>query len=183
MARLRQRYANALLEISTEKETLEKDLEQIVLIRDLLSQKEVKAFLTHPHIPNQAKYQLFQKAFSDVISHHIMAFLYLCVRKNRELLIVPALNEYISKANSLLGRVEARIVSSKELSQKQIESVRNILTDKLNKQVEVEAGTDPDVIAGFYVLADGKIFDGTLKSQMNNLKERLKRGDFYVSKS
>jgi F-type H+-transporting ATPase subunit delta len=42
--------------------------------------------------------------------------------------------------------------------------------------VEVKASVDPDVIGGFYVLVDGHIFDGTVRTHLNNMKARLKRG-------
>ncbi|NLZ96006.1 MAG: F0F1 ATP synthase subunit delta, partial [Bacteroidales bacterium] len=87
MANLKERYANALLELSEEGGTLEKDLEQVVLVRDALEEANVQAFLLHPYIPDSAKHQLFQEAFLGKVTKHLMGFLYLLVRKNRESLI------------------------------------------------------------------------------------------------
>lgn len=183
MADLKERYSNALLELSEEGASLEKDLEQVVLVRDSLKEDEVQAFLTHPHIPDSAKHQLFQEAFSEGISKHLMGFLYLMVRKNRESLIVPSLTEYIKNANKRLGKIEAKVVSAKALTEKQIESIRLVLSKKTGMQVEIEATVDPDVIGGFYILVDGHIFDGTVRSKLNIMRERLKRGDRNVSQS
>ncbi len=176
MAKLKDRYANALLELSEENGTLEKDIEYAVLIRDTLNKSDVLNFLKHPHVPDSAKLELFHTAFSVKLPKHMMGFLYLMVRKNRESLIVPVLTEYIDRTNKRLGRIEAKVVSAKALTEKQIESIRKILVEKTNMQVEVKTKVDPSVIGGFYILIDGRIFDRTLRSELINLRERLKRG-------
>ena len=181
MAKLKDRYANALLEISEEAGTLEKDLEEVILVRDTLKSHDVQVFLVHPHVPDSTKNQLFQKVFSDKISKYLMGFLYLMVRKNRESLIIPTLTEYINCTNRKLGKIEAKVVSAKELTERQIESIRITLSNKLGMNVEIEAKVDPDVIGGFYVLIDGHIFDRTVRSQLNIMKQRLKRGSYYDS--
>ena len=181
MVGLRGRYANALLELSEEKGTLEKDLEQVILIRDTLDTSETQAFLIHPHIPDSAKHQLFDTAFPDTIHKHLKGFLYLMVRKNRETLIVPALTDFIEAANKRLGKIEAKVVSAKTLTDTQLENIRNILSRKIGMQVKIKATIDPDVIGGFYILVDGLIYDGTVRSKLNIMRERLKRGDINVS--
>lgn len=177
MVKLKNRYANALVELSDENDSLEKDLEQAVLVRDLLSTDDVQAFLGHPNIPDSAKYELFQHVFSEQLTAHFTGFLYLMVRKNRESLIVPALTEFIKRTNRLLGRIEAKIVSARMLTKEQAESIRTVLSKQLNMQVEVTTTVDPDIIGGFYVLVDGRIFDGTIRSELHNMRERLKRGN------
>lgn len=179
MAKLKDRYANALLELSEEKGTLERDLEEAILVRDTLRNTDVQAFLEHPHVPDTEKHQLFQNAFLKNVSNHLLGFLYLMVRKNREQLIIPALTEYIDRINRRLGKIEAKVVSAKALTDKQIESIRIILSKKLGMQVEIEAQVDPDVIGGFYVLVEGRIFDRTVRSDLNIMKQRLKRGSYY----
>lgn len=178
MAKLVDRYASALLEISEENGTLEKDLVQAVMVRDALNNPDTQSFLLHPHIPDSAKHQLFHTAFTDDLAKHLMGFLYLLVRKNRESLIVPALDEYIERTNRRLGRIEAKVVSAKPLTEKQIEAIRTVLAKKINLQFTIKATVDPDVIGRFYVLADGRIFDGTVRSNLNMMREHLKRGNF-----
>lgn len=178
MASLKERYANALLELSEESGTLEKDLEQVTLIHDALKEGEVQAFLMHPHILDSVKNQLFEKVFSESITKHLMGFLHLMVRKNRESLIIPVLAEYINCTNKRLGKIEAKVVSAKTLTEEQMKSIQVALSKKTGMQVKIEAKVDPSVIGGFYILVDGRIFDGTVRSKLNIMKESLKRGRY-----
>jgi F-type H+-transporting ATPase subunit delta len=43
-------------------------------------------------------------------------------------------------------------------------------------EIKIKTKVDPDVIGGFYILADGRIFDCTVRSELNKMRERLKRG-------
>ena len=178
MAKLKDRYANALFELSQEKGTLEEELEQAVFVKDALKGDDVRLFLNHPHIPNSEKEQVLKNVFSDKISKHLMGFLYLTVGKNREKLIIPVLEEYIYRINRYFGRIDAKIVSAKALTEKQIESIHKLLAKQTDMQIEIQAKVDPDVIGGFYVLVDGHIFDGTVRSKLKTMTEDLKRGSY-----
>lgn len=178
MAKLRERYANALLEISREKGSLEIDVEAAVLIRNTLDSAEVRGFIVHPHIPDSEKYKLFNTAFAGRLSWHMSGFLNLMVKKNRERLIVPSLTQFIEIANRQMGKVTAKVVSAAELTKEQARSIHTLLTKQTGMQIELTAAVDPDVIGGFYVLVDGQIFDGTVRTELKTMKERLKRGSY-----
>ncbi len=51
-----------------------------------------------------------------------------------------------------------------------------MLAKKTSLQVEIYASVDPELIGGFYVLIDGNIFDGTVRTELEKMKESLKRG-------
>lgn len=176
MAKLEDRYANALLELSEENGTLKEDLHQAVLVRDTLKNVDVHGFLLHPQIPDAAKEEFFRNVFAGKLSGHLLGFLYLMVRKNRESLILPVLAEYIDRVNRRLGKIEAKVVSAVELTEEQRESIRAVLAKKTGMQVELKAEVDPDVLGGFYILINGRIFDRTVRSDLLMMGERLKRG-------
>lgn len=175
MARLRDRYANALMDISIERGSLEEDLKQAVSICDAFKASDVQEYLIHPHIPNDTKKQFFQRVFHDNLSNNMMGFLHLMVNKNRESLIVISLEEYIKRANRKLGRIEARVVSATELSDTQLESIRKSLSKQTKMEVQINAEVDKDVIGGFYILVDGRIYDATVRNELNMIRKRLRK--------
>jgi F-type H+-transporting ATPase subunit delta len=178
MAKLKDRYANALIELSVENKSLEKDLELVVQVRDRLKEPDVQALINHPHVSKEDKFKIFDILLGENHSKHIRGLLHLVVDKGRESLIIPTLTEYVNRANRLLGRIEAELVSAKVLTEEEIESVRVLLSKKLGKEVKLNHRVDPDVIGGFYVLVDGHIFDCTVRTDLSNMKESLKRGSF-----
>lgn len=176
MAALKDRYANALIELSQEASSLEEDLKGVSFLMNWLEDADAQGFIADPYIRDEEKYKLFEDAFSGKISNRLLGFLYLMVRKNRESLILSVLREYAGRLNRLLGKIEAKVVSAKTLTEGQLSSIRAVLSKQMGNQVEISASVDPNVIGGFYVLAEGRIFDGTVRSNLNlisaNLKER-----------
>ena len=177
MAKIESIYAKALFEISEEGNTLEKDLDDAIWIRDSLSDNEIQAFLLNPAFSDAQKTRIFSNTFSNMISKHMMGFLHLMVRKNHESYITTALSEYIEAVKRHFGRIDARLVSASPMTSEQIDSISKALTEKLDLQAEIKTEIDPDLIGGFYLMVDGKIFDNTIRSQINSLKRRLYKGN------
>jgi F-type H+-transporting ATPase subunit delta len=178
MDQLTDRYVNALLEISTEKGTLEKDVGQAMRLSDMLKNPNAWSFLVQQHAPDSAKRQYLVRFFPEGISEHLVNFLFLAVQNSRESLIIPVLSEFTKRANRRLGKAEAIVVSAKELSDKQLDAIRAVLSKKINLEIHITLVVDPDIVGGFYVLMDGRVFDATVRSDLNAMRERLKRGSF-----
>lgn len=176
MAQIEERYAQALFEISIKNDTIESDLEQAMLVEQTLNTDSAQNFLLHPGIKEAEKLRLFENAYGETVSAHIMGFLYLMLKKHREEHIVPALNKYVELIDRQSGRIKARVVSAFALSAGQIESIRTMLSSQMEAIVEIETEIDPDVIGGFYILTEGKIFDGTVRSQLNKMKSIFYKG-------
>ncbi|NLV86101.1 MAG: ATP synthase F1 subunit delta [Clostridiales bacterium] len=176
MAQLKDRYASALFDLSMESGRPEKHMEQALLVQRALEVDGCEEFLAHPHITNEEKYEFLQKLFAGKISDDLMGFLYLAVDKSREQTIAPALASFIDMLSLHSGKVTASVVSATALSQKQLSDIGKLLSQKLDKQVEIEAQVDPALIGGFYIHVEGRLIDRTVRTQLNNMKDRLKRG-------
>ena len=43
-------------------------------------------------------------------------------------------------------------------------------------EIKLRALVDPDVIGGFYILVGGRVFDRTVRSALNDMRQRLRLG-------
>ncbi|HHU08260.1 MAG TPA: ATP synthase F1 subunit delta [Clostridiaceae bacterium] len=176
MAQIEEHYAQAFFEISTEKKTSQSDLEQALFVEQTLNTESALDFLLHPSIKEAEKLRFLENTYGETVSTHMMGLLSLMLRKHREEYIVPTLNKFIEMVNRHSGRIKARVVSAIPLRTEQIESIRTMLSKQMNAIVDIETEIDPDVIGGFYILAEGKIFDGTVRSQLNKMKNVFYKG-------
>lgn len=176
MAKLKDRYANALLEISEEQGTISKDLEQAIFIKNALDNTKTISFLMNPGISVSQKHAFLDNIFSDSISDYMKNFLYLMIQNGHGSKIVATLDAYIERAKRLVGVLEAKVVSARPLDAKQLNTIREILKKKAHMDVEITYDVDPDVIGGFYIMVGDRIFDATVRSELIKMKESLKRG-------
>lgn len=60
------------------------------------------------------------------------------------------------------------------MDQEDVEKIKQSLSEKLGKKVELSQELDPSLIGGFLVTIDGKMIDNSLKHKLTNLKTSLK---------
>ena len=61
----------------------------------------------------------------------------------------------------------------KVLSEKKLNEIKEKLSNKLNKQVDVEALVEPELIGGLKITVEGRVIDNTVKSQLENMKKAM----------
>jgi F-type H+-transporting ATPase subunit delta len=169
VARLSNRYATALFELSTESNRLEENMTQATFLCELLSDEQFRNVITHPRISLKEKRDIFNVALNG-FSMDLQGFLFLAIDKNREKFILPALSEFIELGNRHIRKTTAQIVTAVPLNDKQAETLVSLLSQKLNKTVDLAIKVDPFVIGGLYVQVDGYYVDNTVKSRLQDMK-------------
>jgi len=174
MDRLSVIYASALYDLALQHDAVDEFLSQAILLRDSLSDQECQRMLVHPQITASEKHSFFKRAFEGQIHEDLLGFLYLTADKNRESHLIPALELLIGMIEHHNKIVTARVLSAAPYDDDQAESLKSILSEKLNKHVKLNMKVDPSLIGGPYIFVDGYYIDWTLKKKMQDLTLSLK---------
>ncbi|MFA5561546.1 MAG: ATP synthase F1 subunit delta [Eubacteriales bacterium] len=177
MARLTERYADALYELSLEGGTLAQDTAQAAQALQSLQEEGCEAFLSHPQLPSAEKRAFLERLLAHRLSAKVLDFLYFLVEKNHGGLILPALSLFVDKGTRHSGTVTGWVVSAAPLTEAQLAALTTLLSKKLERQVHLQTRVDPSLLGGFSVQAEGYLFDGTVRSRLLKMKESLQRGD------
>ena len=169
-------YASALYDLAAGKDAVGDFLDQAVMLRDSLRDPDCQRILLHPHITTKEKREFFNKAFGAGIDKDFLAFLYLVVDKNREAFIMPALDALINMIERSMRKVTADVFFAASIDEKQLAAMKDLLSEKLDKQVEVSVKVDPTVIGGPYIFVDGYYIDWTVKKRLRDLTVQMKEG-------
>ncbi|MCL2162991.1 MAG: ATP synthase F1 subunit delta [Oscillospiraceae bacterium] len=174
MAKLDALYANALFELAVERGAIDEFLTQAILLRDSLQDADCRRVLVHPHISAAKKRELFGGVFAGNIRKEILGLLYLVIDKNREAYFIPALKTLISMIERHQRRVTAKVLSASALDKAQAEALTKLLSEKLNKKVQLSFKIDPSVIGGPYIMVDGYYIDLTLKGRLLEIAKYIR---------
>jgi len=91
---------------------------------------------------------------------------------------LSAINEFYQKlADDLKGVARASLVSANELSSEAVEKIRKALSKKTGKDIVLDIKTDPSLIGGVVTKIGDLVLDGSIKTQLLNMRESLKRGE------
>ncbi len=106
----------------------------------------------------------------DQVSERISNFLKI-LQKNKQLknlgVIVDQFIKYYREQNQVL---EVQATTAKEIN---VEELKKELSGKLNQDIELEVEVDPSILAGLILKIGDTLVDGSTKSQLNNLKNKL----------
>jgi F0F1-type ATP synthase delta subunit len=67
-------------------------------------------------------------------------------------------------------------VSVSPLEPDRLEQLRGQLRGVSGKDVVLQQETDPELLGGLLVELEGKVYDGSIRTQLENMKQRIARG-------
>lgn len=168
------RYAEALFQLALEQNCVDKYSDEIKLMYDTLtSDSEILRVLNHPQISSDKKLDILITAFKDSVDENIIGLLSIVFRKNREKELTDILNTFLNKVLDYKGIITATVESAVALKESKLNEIKEKLSSKLNKQVEIEAKVVPELIGGLKITVGGRVIDNTVKSQLDAIKKTL----------
>jgi F-type H+-transporting ATPase subunit delta len=77
----------------------------------------------------------------------------------------------------LKGIARASVISATDLSSDAVEKIRDSLSKMTGKEVKLEVEKDTSLIGGIVTKIGDLVLDGSIKTQLLNMRESLKRGE------
>ena len=171
---LAERYTKALLKIAQENNTIEQTGKELKEITELFAKNpDIEGFFTSPIVKKEDKKEILEKSFKGKIDEKFYNFLNVLTDKNR-IFILPNIeniyHEKLTKAENIL-EVEAQSVIKLD------KNMQNALIDKLTKitgkKISLTNTINKDIIGGLVLKFDGKVIDGSVKTQLKRLQKQL----------
>ncbi len=171
MAQVINEYAEALFDLSEEagiKKEISAALDMVLSVVD--ENPEYLDFLSSPNIPKAERVAAIEQAFSGE-HEYVVSFLSILCEKSR----VREIRECISEFKQLCDAADkisvAQVTSAVKLSENQKAALTGKLRKLCGNRVVLDCRTDKSLMGGMVVSIDGKVIDGSIKHQLNRLKE------------
>lgn len=175
-------YAKALLGAVSEKEAgkdlvaqydqIETQLDAVLAAID--SSKEAQVALWSPVTNAKEKAAVVRELAAKMsLSPMIATFLVLLANKGRLSLLREVRNEFTAARLLAEGGVHGKLVSAEPIERADVDGLAKAFSKKLGKKVAFQVSTDPSLLAGMKVTVNGVTYDGTLRSQLQKLRDRF----------
>ncbi len=169
------RYARAMLELATERGIADQvgaDLASFVAL--LEREPALERTLLNPGFSRTQRRalldELLRRASFDTIAEN---FLRLLIDKNRIDHLPMIVLQYGDLHDEQVGRIRAQVRAAVELQPRDVERLRDLLQRVTGKTVILEQQVDPTLIGGMVTKVGGLVFDGSLRTQLANMRQRL----------
>ena len=173
------RYAKALMLVGKEDLKTETYREELNRFSGLITrEKDLDAAICNP-LYNAAERKKVLIAIAERLnlSGMMTAFLQLLFDKGRIRFVTRINDSFDQLADEVKGITRARLVSVSDLPSETVDKIRTSLSEMTGKNVVLELEQDPTLIGGLVTRIGDLVLDGSIKTQLLNMKKSLKRGE------
>ncbi|MDL2285844.1 ATP synthase F1 subunit delta [Desulfococcaceae bacterium OttesenSCG-928-F15] len=176
---LSRRYAKALLLIGKESGNVDAYREELASVVGVFRENdEFRSILSNPLYPYLVRRNLLQSVLEKLsASKVILSFLLLLLDKGRIKILSEVEQCYQSLADDEENIVRAEITSAVALKEDAVSSIRDTLARHTKRNVFLELREDKGIIGGIITKVGDLIYDGSIRTQLWNLRESFKKGE------
>ena len=176
MAAIASRYARALVEVVLEKKI--DPATAVQQVRDMVAtvegSNELRMVWESPAIPAESKRAVLDSVSGQsALLKSIRNFFAVLIDHGRIPMMAQIARQFETELNTQLGFVEAGITSSRELSTDEKRGLESQVERMTGKKVRAKYDTNPELLGGAVVRVGSTIYDGSVRGQLQKLKEQL----------
>src|SRR5262249_62149892 len=109
------------------------------------------------------------------LSPTVVNFLRLLVDRQRVGDLGQIARSYRAMVDEKVGRMRATVTSAAPLTDRETKSLRDAIAEMTGRTIVLDARTDPSLIGGLVTQVGARQFDGSLRTQLERMREQLKR--------
>lgn len=173
------RYAKALLLIGVQDGRAEAYREELARVAGLVAgAAQLEQAIVNPLYDSAARRRVLQALIAKMDLSRVMgSFLVLLHEKGRFGFLGQISELYQKLADELGGVGRATVIAAHELSGDAVERVRAALSRRTGKNIILEVRQDPGLIGGMVTRIGDLVLDGSIRTQLLNMRELSKRGE------
>ena len=170
------RYARALLSVSEQEGELERVAREVEEFASVMDEHQLlRKSLLSPAVPPGPKRVLMETLLgrSEGYSEITVRLLTLLAERDRLSLLGEILEVYREQLMEHDGVVRARITTAAALPTGRAQAISEQLGTATGKKVLVETDVDPSVIGGVVTQIGSTVWDGSISSDLERLRQRF----------
>lgn len=138
------------------------------------SSSELRKVWESPAIPAEQKRRLLDAIVrGEALSRPVRNFVAVLIDHRRIPLIAEMAKDFEKELNSRLGFAEAQITSARELGPAERRALEAQVEKLIGKKVRARYDRDESILGGAIVQVGSTIYDGSVKGQLERIREQL----------
>ena len=169
------RYSKALFDLSKGDQTLDTVNSDLLRLKTVLQQTpELIQALNNVSFPKTEKDKLVKPLVSNVSSKYVqnlLQIIYACGRMNN---LIELVNQFEKLYDYDRKIARAEVVTAVKLNDQQMNRLKTAIAKRTGaKKVILEPKVDQGIIGGVIVKSSNVIFDGSVKTRIDNVRQLL----------
>jgi F-type H+-transporting ATPase subunit delta len=171
------RYARALFDLAVEQDHVEAWADALASLQEAVdSSQELRDVLENPIYTRDQRRSIVEKLVTALrLAREPASLVYLLADRGRLEHLRAIVETFARFADQKLGRVRARITSAVALDDGAAARIAERLSSAARAKVLVESDVDPALLGGVVARVGSITYDGSLRTQLEDLRRQLKQ--------
>ena len=169
------RYSLALYELAKESnqiDEVEKNCSS--LIKLIFNSDEFQSLIKNPTIKKDDLNSTVLKISDQFkLNSLLIKFLSFLISKRRFFYVEEILKDFIETCSKKRGEIKAQLTSSKELSESEINRIKEELTKDFGSKIKLNYKHDASLIGGLIVQVGSTMVDSSIKNKLQKIENRM----------
>ena len=167
-------YASAVVAIAQAEDALERVPNELSAVgRAVAENEELRSVLSDHSIPASRRIGIIEDLLAAQASPVTLNVVAMLVGAGRGGQLDVIAEEVLELAAATRGEAVAEVRSAVALTDSQIERLAAALSRASGRNVTVHVVVDPDIVGGLSAQIGDTVFDGSVRTRLDNMKERL----------
>ncbi len=175
VSRIATRYAKSLVDLAKEQNKLDRIKVDIDSFLKATENRDFEVMIKSPVIPPTKKKQVFDALFKENFDEMTMAFLDIVVRKNRSEHLQGIAQAFMKQYQDMNKISTVTLTTATALSEEAITQIEKkfLESSDTSEKIDIISKVNPDLIGGFVVEFDDKLYDASVAHRLEKLKKEF----------
>ena len=171
------RYAEALADIAVDHKQVEQIEQEVGAFARLMSDnRELYDLFASPVVSRSNKAKVLDAVIERIRPGQMTANLLKTLLSHYRLHHIETIyQQFQREINERRGMVQAEVTTSAPVGRAEQDQLAVRLREMTGKQVQLQFKTDPEIIGGIVTRINSVVYDGSIRTQLQVVKQRLKR--------
>ena len=169
------RYSLALYELAEESNaTHEIEKDSLSIIQLISNSEDFNSLIKDPTNKKEDQLNVILKISEKFkINNLLTKFLSFLISKRRFFYVEKILKDFIETCSKKRGEIKAELTAAKELTEKEINSIKEELSKNFSSKIKLNHKYDPSLIGGLIVQVGSTMVDTSIKNKLQKITNRM----------
>ena len=170
------RYATAVFDLAVDTKSLDAVASDFATLKRMIAASADLARLVRAPVFSRDDQKKGLGAVLDKVGANQLTqrFIALLADKRRLFALTHIIAAFDAMVARQKGEVRAEVTSARALKDNEIEELKRVLKDKLNREPMIETHVDPTLLGGLIVKVGSKMIDSSLRTKLDGMRTAMR---------
>lgn len=172
-SRISVRYSRALFQAALENKILERINRDMILLKDVCANPEIKEFLSNPVIRPSKKTEILENLLSKDVHKLTLSLIGLVVKNGRERFLPAIARVFVHDTMKYNDITESLLTTAVRVDPDIKKQISDLIANLFKTKVDLKETIDETIIGGFILRVDDSYIDASVRNKIRKIRKEL----------